>query len=232
MDGANGIVCGAAPACFGQAFASYFGTMKLNSKYFDGIRVKPDQDRLAREKHAECDWQGCTKPGLHRAPRGRGREGQYFNFCLEHVRQYNKSYNYFDGMSDDEVATYQKADVTGHRPTWSVGGKGAANGGRANPTGGFQHGFTAADPLGLFGMDADPGTADAQARFRTVGNVERKSLEALGLDPTATKPQIKARFKELVKRHHPDANQDGSGSEEKLREVIQAYNYLKRTGLC
>ena len=68
-----------------------------------------------------CSWPGCDKAGAHRAPKGRGREGEYHLFCLDHVRDYNKSYNYFSGMSDDDVATYQKSSITGHRPTWSSG---------------------------------------------------------------------------------------------------------------
>ncbi|MDH3579214.1 MAG: molecular chaperone DnaJ, partial [Hyphomicrobiales bacterium] len=75
--------------------------MKLDSKYFDCIRVKPDEDRRSHDEHPSCDWSGCTRAAQHPAPRGRDREGQYFNFCLDHVRQYNKSYNYFNGMSDE-----------------------------------------------------------------------------------------------------------------------------------
>ena len=69
--------------------------MNLNSKYFDSIRVKPDEDRRLREKHPPCGWKGCSEPALYPAPKGRGKEGQYLLFCLDHVRQYNKSYNYF-----------------------------------------------------------------------------------------------------------------------------------------
>jgi DnaJ-class molecular chaperone len=65
-----------------------------------------------------------------------------------------------------------------------------------------------------------------------VRNAERKALHALGLEDTASGPEIKARFKELVKRHHPDANGGDRGSEDKLREIIQAYNYLKSAGFC
>ena len=61
--------------------------------------------------------------------------------------------------------------------------------------------------------------------------LERKALEALSLDEGADRQRIKARFKELVKRHHPDANGGDKRSENKLREIIQAYNYLKQAGL-
>ena len=62
----------------------------------------------------------------HRAPKGRDREKEYWRFCLEHVREYNNSYNFFAGMSDDAVSQYQKDALIGHRPTWKMG----ANGGK------------------------------------------------------------------------------------------------------
>jgi len=62
--------------------------------------------------------------------------------------------------------------------------------------------------------------------------LEKKSFMALELKETATKDDIKAQFKALVKRHHPDANGGDRGSEEKLREILQAYNYLKQVGLA
>lgn len=65
---------------------------------------------------------------------------------------------------------------------------------------------------------------------RTVHNVERKALDALGLDAGASVEDVKTRFKALVKRHHPDANGGDRSSEDKLREIIQAYKYLKSIG--
>ena len=66
---------------------------------------------------------------------------------------------------------------------------------------------------------------------RAVRNAERKALHELGLEVGADKAEIKAQFKLLVKRHHPDANGGDRGTEDKLREIIQAYNYLKTTGI-
>jgi len=65
---------------------------------------------------------------------------------------------------------------------------------------------------------------------RPVRNAERKALDTLGLDADATKHQVKMRFKELVKRHHPDANGGDRSTEDRLIEVIQSYNYLKSVG--
>lgn len=203
-------------------------TVKLDSNIFDSIRVKPDQDRLRRDSNPPCEWQGCADAGTHRAPKGRGHDGEYHLFCMNHVREYNKSYNYFAGMSDKDVGKYQKAALTGHRPTWSLG---------SNPYAGRQSGKgagkshspeTAEDPFGLFGDDGHP----EKKQRRPIRNAERKALTALSLDETADPAGIKAQYKMLVKRHHPDANGGGRDAEEKLREIIQAYDYLKRAGFC
>jgi DnaJ-class molecular chaperone len=72
---------------------------------------------------------------------------------------------------------------------------------------------------------------ESAAPARRAKPLERKSLDTLGLPEGADKARIKARFKELVKLHHPDANGGDKRSENKLREIIQAYNYLKQAGL-
>lgn len=211
--------------------------MKLDSKYFDSIRVAPKRERAepVREEHPPCQWKGCNAPGRHRAPRGRGRDGEYFVFCLEHVRQYNASYNYFEGMSDTEVETFQKDALTGHRPTWKVGmnGQGAGKDAAASQANANQRafGFRTMDPHGFFARRAKEARATPAENRRQLKPLERKSLQALNLSGSATRIEIKARFKELVKIYHPDANGGDPRSGDKLREIIQAYNYLKQAGL-
>jgi len=202
--------------------------MKFDSPLYDRIRVKPGEERRVRPDAPCCQWKGCANTATHRAPKGRLRENEYWRFCLEHVREYNHSYNYFAGMSDDAVSKYQKDSVTGHRPTWKMG-TGHRPGGDFGPQG-------AHDPFNMFrelgeGANWRPRSEHVEPR-RTVRNAERKALHELGLDESADKVEIKARFKLLVKRHHPDANGGDRGSEDKLREIIQAYNYLKSTGAC
>ncbi|MGI9414322.1 MAG: J domain-containing protein [Hyphomicrobiales bacterium] len=202
--------------------------MKLESKIFDRIRVKPDEDRLLRDQNPPCEWPDCEDAGTHRAPKGRGHDGEYHLFCLNHVREYNRSYNYFSGMDNDQVIDYQKSSLTGHRPTWRLGVNRAANddGTEQAESGCGPHRF--ADTFGLFG-DMD---MDAQKPRRTVRNAERQALITLSLDETATPVEVKAQYKLLVKRHHPDANGGKRESEDKLREVIQAYDYLRSVGFC
>ena len=196
--------------------------MNLNSRIFDRIRVKPEPQIEATPAQTGCDHPGCKLIGEFRAPMGRMREGGYFNFCLDHVREYNATYNYFNGMSDDDVARYQKEAVIGHRPTWTMGAKRGNKGFEADPNG-------VADPLGMFGRRTGPQAPETKRpRY---GVVAIKALTALDLDETATRDAIKARYKELVKRHHPDANGGDRSTEDKLREIIQAYKQLKSSGL-
>jgi DnaJ-domain-containing protein 1 len=109
---------------------------------------------------------------------------------------------------------------TGHRP----GGADFGPDGAHDPFNMFRE-------LGGSGANWRPKSERVEPQ-RTVRNAERKALNELGLDESADKVEIKARFKVLVKRHHPDANGGDRGSEDKLREIIQAYNYLKSTGAC
>lgn len=209
--------------------------MKLDSPLFDRIRVKPDQDRRLRATCPGCDWPGCTNAATHRAPKGRTKEREYWRFCLDHVREYNHSYNFFSGMSEDAVASYQKDALTGHRPTWKLGSLGGKRS-KKPMSGRFYNYYGGADdPFEMFrdfGTARPRGTSREEVQRRTVRNVERKAFHSLGLETDAERLEIKARFKELVKRHHPDANGGDRGSEDKLREIIEAYNYLKSAGYC
>lgn len=194
--------------------------MNFNSSIFDRIRISQTVEEPAERG---CDQPGCSRPGAYRAPQGRNREGRFFHFCLDHVRAYNQSYNYFKDMPDDAVRAYQKEAVTGHRPTWNMGIKGAAK--SAAPE--FE---SVADPFGMFGnFRPQAGPAEPQRR---ISPGTAKALDALGLDETATREQVRAQFKQLAKRFHPDLNGGDRSREEKLRSIIDAYNYLKSAGLA
>jgi curved DNA-binding protein CbpA len=202
--------------------------MKLDSTLFDKIRTQRGEVRAEPTLRA-CAAQGCKAEATHRAPKGRQAEGEYLWFCLDHVRLYNKSYNYFSGMNDAAVQAFQKDATVGHRPTWQMGVN--AKDGDAQRAGGrAKFGWTggARDTFRLFG----DGFEAKQPEQRQVHNMELKSLKTLGLDRNATGPEVKARYKLLVKRHHPDANGGDRSLEDRLREIIQAYSYLKSVGFC
>ncbi len=206
--------------------------MKLNSAYFDKIRIdRGDDQPTASTGLRRCQAQGCEAEATHRAPKGRQAEGEYLWFCLDHVRLYNKSYNYFSGMNDAAVQAFQKDASIGHRPTWRMGVN--AKDAEAPPPGGrakFGWEGNTHDPFRFFGEGFEARRAEPEKR--KVHNMELKSLRTLGLDRTASAADVKARYKLLVKRHHPDANGGDRSLEERLREIIQAYSYLKSVGFC
>jgi curved DNA-binding protein CbpA len=199
------------------------------SKFFDSIRInkrsaKPETQ--TRETAAPCEWPGCKNKGTHRAPKGRDNSREYWHFCLDHVREYNQSYNFFSGMNAEAVARYQKDALTGHRPTWKMGANTSGRRSAADLDG-------ASDPFSVFGeLNGRKGfrprpDSDPKPEARKVFNAERKALQVMGLDADATLGDVKAKYKALVKQHHPDANGGDRSTEDRLIEIIKAYNYLK-----
>src|ERR1700722_4128261 len=154
--------------------------MKFDSPIYDRIRVKPDMDRRVRAQCPVCEWTGCANAATHRAPKGRGKEHEYWRFCLDHVREYNHSYNFFAGMSDDAVARYQKDAITGHRPTWKMGMLGGKRAGKPMSGRFFNAAYgTADDPFEMYrelGAKPRRGNGQAEAERRQVRNAERKAL--------------------------------------------------------
>jgi curved DNA-binding protein CbpA len=201
--------------------------MNLNSPLFDRIRVKSEPKQAPQPTTVQCAHPTCTRPGEFRAPMGRLREGQYFCFCLDHVREYNASYDYFNGMSDEAVALYQKDATVGHRPTWAMG---VNRSGKTFREEGDDPSRTS-DPLGMFRARSHRARSQSPKKAR-YGLAALNALNQLGLDENADAAAIKTRYKDLVKRLHPDANGGDRSNEDKLREIIRAYNYLKSAKLA
>ena len=138
---------------------------------------------------------GLHAPATHRAPKGREHANEYWRFCLDHVREYNNSYNFFAGMSDDAVAEYQKDALTGHRPTWKMGllgGKRAARAGR-----GFRgSGHAGRRPFSLFGETG----GRTKPASKAVGAPQDPQCAApcartSALKPMPSRADIKSKFK-------------------------------------
>ena len=203
--------------------------MDLNSPLFDSIRVKSSSRKSAVKAKpvaapTPCSHPGCMAEGVFKAPKGRDHEGEFFTFCKDHVREYNATYDYFKGMDDQSLEKYREAEVTGHRPTWKMGAR--ASGQPASNI--DETVFAEARTLRRRGLHRTRGNQEQAPRYNALA---LKALFTLELDANATEASIKAKYKELVKRLHPDANGGDRSSEEKLREIIQAYNFLKSNKL-
>lgn len=169
---------------------------------------KPDAEVASRA----CDHPGCQGSGAYRAPRSRAQLDDYFWFCLEHVRTYNASWNYYAGMQPDEIEALVRQDVTWQRPTWPLG---AMLSGRARVRVDAIH-----DPFGFLHE------AEIHAPKTRAPTVEDKAMRVLELEAPLTLPRLKARYKELVKRHHPDANGGDKQAEERFKAISEAYKTL------
>jgi len=209
--------------------------MKLDSKLFDGIRVHPR--RAVPEPQSDvpdCAWEGCTQPGTYKAPKGHRFEGEYHNFCLEHVRHYNTAFNFFADMteSDREKHLYTSAETDG-RPSWGLGSKpGVYSGPRMPKKGATATGAKRfSDPLHIWARYARANArGPAPERAIKLHENDRRAFEALGFKAAAKSDEIKRAYKALVKIHHPDANGGDKTSEDRLRSIIAAYSHLKTKG--
>ncbi|WP_428667743.1 J domain-containing protein [Reyranella sp.] len=162
-----------------------------------------------------CEAPGCRLQGEYRAPFARDRLDQHRWFCLEHVRDYNKKWDYFAGLDASEIERHIRADTTWRRPVWPLGGR--RNGGPQIH-----------DPLGLreeAGLDEKPPPRMDGSEQLTPA--ERNAMGVLELSWPTTLADVKSRYKELVKIHHPDANGGAREAEEKLKEINVAYSTLR-----
>ena len=138
-----------------------------------------------------CEWPGCKNKGPHRAPKGRENSREYCHFCLNHVREYNQSYNFFQGMNADAVARYQKDALTGHRPTWKMGANAAARRarrrrGRTRRRGRSRSACSTNSTAAAAGGRVRARAGEAKVETRKVFNAERKALQVMGLGRRAT----------------------------------------------
>jgi len=183
------------------------------------MRIKPDVPPPVK-KLRPCDDKGCPGEGSYRVPKSRDKLNEHLWFCLEHARAHNEHWDYFNGMSEAEIEAFRVDAVTGHRPTWPLGKQAARmrNGHDSHPYD---------DKYGVFVDVAEKPRPPERRLLRP----QLVALETLNLDATATLQEVKARYKELVKRFHPDANGGDRGAEERLKQVIKAYGVLRASGL-
>lgn len=193
-------------------------TPPMSRSYSDSLSKTVERRRPGGAAAAErgCDHPGCLETGGYRAPRSRINLQEYYWFCLDHVRAYNASWNYYEGMSEAEIEAEIRNDTIWQRPSWpfSNGGKAASRG--EEPI---------RDPFGFF-RQGDEAKPDEKKRKRPV-SAEEQALLVFQIEPPFTVVALKARYKELVKMHHPDAHGGDKAAEERLKTINQAYATLK-----
>ena len=171
----------------------------------------PDPDAPGRN----CDMPECEAPGEYRAPKSRRNLREYWWFCLPHVRAYNSAWDYCKGMTAAEIEAMLRSDTSWQRPSWPLGRLGSA---------GAWDEETLRDPLRLLAS----GRVKRGPRLGEHTPAElREPLATLGLSWPTTLDAVKTRYKELAKRHHPDANGGDRAAEERLKTINLAYATLR-----
>ena len=157
-----------------------------------------------------CEWKDCNNKGIHRAPRNRSNLREFRWFCLDHVREYNKKWNYFIGLSQKEIEKEIKEDDTWHLPTWPMGQRFYSN--------------TIKDDNEI--LKNYENKRDNTYTNKTKDNKILLAFKKLDLPVGANLIEIKKNYKKLVKKHHPDANLNNKSSNNKLIEINEAYKFL------
>ena len=164
-----------------------------------------------------CDWENCKKIGSYKAPIERDNSRNFRFLCLEHIKIFNKNWNYFSNMNNDEIEYFIKSDLTWHKPTKSF----------ASSDNFFKILWNNAlkEDLSKNGVNKN---SSRLAHFN-FSNKDLKAFEILGLDVSINWDNIRTKFKKLVKKFHPDMNSGDKKFEEKLKVITLAYTQLKRT---
>ncbi|TPG39898.1 J domain-containing protein [Sphingomonas koreensis] len=170
-----------------------------------------------------CEQPGCDEPGEFRAPPldgvGAGdRPHPYRWFCLDHVRAFNAGYNFFNGMSAEEIHEQQRPFAGWERETRAF----AHSGGDAPP-----RWADFADPIDAIGARFRAKAAAARKDGRPLSDGERRALRVLGLSADTDRTMLRKRYAELLRRYHPDRNGGDRSHERALQQVIEAYQRLK-----
>ncbi|MDP4032945.1 MAG: J domain-containing protein [Pseudorhodobacter sp.] len=167
-----------------------------------------------------CEFPGCKEAGVYRAPKSPELLDEFFWFCKEHIREYNLKWNFFQGTSDDDFQKFLDRDRVWGRATQPFGKH--PDEGRAWSRLGVD------DPIEILGSNAtrNPGRTVNTATRKLPPN-DRKALEILDARDTWTKPEIRKQYKSLVKDLHPDMNGGNRDDEDRLQEVVWAWEQIK-----
>ncbi len=198
--------------------------MQKGSPFEFDIRVSADKKRRTRGRrgmsgaHDEvdrpCAVPGCTRPGQYRAPKSPDSLDEFLWFCRDHVREYNLRWNFFQGQTEAEFQRFIDKDRVWGRETRPFGQR--LDEARARTRPGID------DPMDILG-----GRGTGPAPTRRLPPTERRALEILDARDHWTRTEIRKQYKSLVKDLHPDLNGGDRADEERLQEVVWAWDQIK-----
>ncbi len=203
--------------------------MAKNDPFGFDIRVSSDKKKRQRTKRGmsgafetsqrKCDFPGCQEPGQYRAPKSPDTLDDYYWFCKDHVREYNLKWNFFNGSTEEEFEAQMERDRVWDRPTkpFSTTGEEARAWARLGVD----------DPHQILGENATRNHGKGTATSRKLPPTERRAIDILEAKDHWTKSEIRKQYKSLVKDLHPDMNGGAREDEDRLQEVVWAWDQIK-----
>ena len=162
-----------------------------------------------------CEWDNCNESGEFKAPLEKDNSRKYRWLCEEHIKLFNKNWNYFDGMCQNEIEDFLKSDLTWHRPTQKFGS--------SDNFFNILWNNALNDKFVFFKQEKiTNGLGD-----RKLNEKDKDAFIIMGLELNASWPIIQKKFKTLVKKFHPDRNAGNKKFEDKLKKITLAYSHLK-----
>ena len=162
-----------------------------------------------------CEWRDCKESGTFKAPLEKDNSRKYRWLCEEHIKLFNKNWNYFDGMSQNEIENFLKSDITWHRPTQKFGS--------SDNFFNILWNNALNDKFVFFKQEKiTNGLGD-----RKLNEKDKDAFIIMGLELNDSWPTIQKKFKTLVKKFHPDRNAGNKKFEDKLKKITLAYSHLK-----
>lgn len=159
-----------------------------------------------------CAIEGCEGEGDYKAPKSRLNTDEYQHLCLEHVKEFNRLWDYFDGWSRKDIENFMDSANYGHRPTWKPG---------------MQPFFTQEKlQESFFAMLGEKVVVQSNQYTPKITKEQKDALATLNMPIESTLAQIKAQYKKLVKKHHPDVNKGDKISEDIFKNITVAYKLL------
>ena len=165
-----------------------------------------------------CDWKNCKKLGQYKAPVEKDNSKKYRWLCLDHIKEFNKSWDYFNGMSESEIFRFLKSDLTWHKPTQSFGSADNFFNILWNDALNNEKSFF----INNLNKNNDLNT-------KNFNNKDLQAFKVMELKIGTKWPNVHNKFKNLVKKYHPDMNAGNKSFENKLKDITLAYSQLKTT---
>ncbi len=184
-------------------------------------KIDIKKNRLSWEKtfFKTCDKEGCENKGDYKAPKSRIMLNDYYFFCLEHIKEYNKSWDFYKGLSVNQIENSMREDIIWNRPSWPIKG---------NPYKVIEqiNNFYSDDISELNSIEEDNIYFKNKLFDENLSTEESKALSILDIKLPLTLDKIKKNYKKLVKIFHPDVNGNNKNAEEKFKEINKSYKII------